>query len=87
MGQKNCSNVANLSKKLKVYINPFDFTLDKDKLFNITTGEAASSQITEFLLNIEHNGNVAGDESDIMDEESELESEDSVSDDTDSENN
>ncbi|XP_071580295.1 uncharacterized protein [Temnothorax nylanderi] len=38
-------------------INPFDGDIDKQKLFNISNGQAASTAIEDFLLNIEISGN------------------------------
>lgn len=38
------------------YINPFDPTLDHNKLYNITSGKDAAPEIEEFLLNVEKIG-------------------------------
>ncbi|GFU25149.1 uncharacterized protein TNCV_3360601 [Trichonephila clavipes] len=37
-------------------INPFDESLDKDSLYNIATAKPVSENVTNFLLNIEKNG-------------------------------
>lgn len=37
-------------------INPFDPDNDKQKLYNIHTGKSASSEITEFLIDVEYKG-------------------------------
>lgn len=37
-------------------MNPFSSDIPKDMLINISTGEAASEQMTDFLLNIEKIG-------------------------------
>lgn len=38
-------------------VNPFDENIDKGKLFNISSGQAASIDIENFLLNVENSGN------------------------------
>lgn len=42
-------------------MNTFDNTLDTDKLYNITTGEAAAENIMDFLLNVESRGQILRD--------------------------
>lgn len=38
------------------YMNPFSLELPKDQLFNIASGKAATSNVEEFLLNVEKIG-------------------------------
>lgn len=39
-------------------INPFDTCFNRDSLFNLSTGKAASNNVVEFLLNVKNKGNV-----------------------------
>lgn len=39
-------------------INPIDRNIDKQLLFNISNGQAAPSNIADFLLNVEKTGNI-----------------------------
>lgn len=41
---------------IKEAINPFDANLDQCKLFNLSTGRAASQETTDFLLSVRENG-------------------------------
>lgn len=43
--------------RINTNINPFQTDLDPNLLYNISTGEAANVNITEFLLKVESNGN------------------------------
>lgn len=43
-------------RNIRQNINPFATDLNKDCLFNISTRQAADEKITDFLLNIENNG-------------------------------
>lgn len=38
-------------------MNPFDDTIDKDILFDISTGKAAPENVVDFLLNVKAVGN------------------------------
>ncbi|KAK4873797.1 hypothetical protein RN001_013157 [Aquatica leii] len=42
---------------IKRNINPFDDNLDKEYLYNISTGEAVTEHIENFLFNVEEEGN------------------------------
>ncbi|XP_041981090.1 uncharacterized protein LOC121736526 [Aricia agestis] len=54
--RKSHQQVEKFTRTLQQYMNPFDNSLDADKLYNITTGEAAAQNITDFLLNVESRG-------------------------------
>ena len=41
---------------VKNALNPFDENIDKEKLYNLGTGKAFSSNTEEFLLSIKTNG-------------------------------
>ncbi|CAD6231327.1 GSCOCG00012217001-RA-CDS [Cotesia congregata] len=56
---KNNQQISNFLTSLNKYINPFDSTLDHDKLYNITSGKNAAPEIEEFLLNVEKIGDDA----------------------------
>lgn len=43
-------------KSFDQYLNPFSQELPKDQLFNIASGKAATSNVEEFLLNVEKIG-------------------------------
>ncbi|KAK5637859.1 hypothetical protein RI129_000142 [Pyrocoelia pectoralis] len=45
--------IATFSK----FMNPFDSSLDKNLLFNISNGKSASQNVEQFLLNMESTGN------------------------------
>lgn len=55
--QKDRKNVESIIQTIKSTMNPFDSNIDKNILFNISTGKAASSDVTEFLINVKKNGN------------------------------
>ncbi|XP_011858812.1 PREDICTED: uncharacterized protein LOC105556339, partial [Vollenhovia emeryi] len=55
--KKSTAQLNNFFEGIDRNLNPFDENIDKQKLFNISNGQAASSSIAEFLLNIEINGN------------------------------
>ncbi|KAG5867933.1 hypothetical protein JTB14_018059 [Gonioctena quinquepunctata] len=57
--KKNQESLYNFMTSIDEYMNPFDPTLDIDKLFNVTNGEVATRNIEDFLLNVEKNGNFA----------------------------
>ena len=43
-------------ENIRQKVNPFAADLDKQYLFNISTGQAAEEKVADFLLNIEENG-------------------------------
>lgn len=49
-------NVQVFVQTVKTTLNPFDDELEKTKLFNLTTGKAASSDTEHFLLNVMSEG-------------------------------
>lgn len=55
--KKDKKNLDSIIKAIKDMMNPFDDTIDKDILFNISTGKAASEEVADFLLNIKTAGN------------------------------
>ncbi|GBP33294.1 hypothetical protein EVAR_30882_1 [Eumeta japonica] len=54
--KKSCQQLEKFINSFDQYVNPFSTDLSPDQLFNIGSGKAASSQVEEFLLNIEKNG-------------------------------
>ncbi|GBP70315.1 hypothetical protein EVAR_52334_1 [Eumeta japonica] len=59
--RKSHQQVEKFTRTLQQYMNPFDNSLDADKLYNITTGEAAAQNTTDFLLNVESRGETLRD--------------------------
>lgn len=59
---KDREALNNILNEIKKNINPFDPTIDKDQLFNITTGKATTEQISNFLLNADILGQEQKDE-------------------------
>ena len=55
--KKNNAQLEVFIDAINQYINPFATDLDKDLLYNISNGQAASGPITEFLINVEKMGN------------------------------
>lgn len=55
--EKASSAVQKCVVIIKNYINPFDQTIDPNVLFNILTGKVASTETTNFLLNVQIKGN------------------------------
>ncbi|KAE9521357.1 hypothetical protein AGLY_018237 [Aphis glycines] len=55
--EKASSAVQKFVVIIKNYINPFDQTIDPNVLFNILTGKGASTETTNFLLNVQIKGN------------------------------
>lgn len=49
--KKDKKNLQSIIEAIKCTMNPFDDTIDKDTLFNISPGKAASKEVTDFLLN------------------------------------
>lgn len=45
-----------ITRELENHINPFSHDLNKEKLFNLSTGKAASSLTTDFLMNVQSTG-------------------------------
>lgn len=43
-------------EELNKNINPFSEDINHDKIFNLNSGRAASTEVTEFLVNVESNG-------------------------------
>lgn len=50
------SQVLKFTEEVEKNINPFSDDLNRSKLFNLSSGKAASPETTEFLLNVEVNG-------------------------------
>ncbi|CAG4948752.1 unnamed protein product [Parnassius apollo] len=50
--KKDKKNLNSIIEAIKCTMNPFDDTIDKDTLFNISTGKAASKEVADFLLNV-----------------------------------
>lgn len=53
---KDSKSLNNIVKTIKKTINPFSENVDKDSLFNLSTGKAASSNVTDYLLNVKSLG-------------------------------
>ena len=53
----DCKNVKKLMNTFDNFLNPFSEELQKDRLFNLTTGKAASPEVQEFLLSVNERGN------------------------------
>lgn len=51
------TQITKFTEEVTNNINPFSDDLNHSKLFNLSTGKAASAETTEFLLNFEENGN------------------------------
>ena len=54
--EKDNKTLISILETIKKTMNPFDENLDKNILFNMSTGKAASSNVTDFLLNIKSLG-------------------------------
>ncbi|CAG9834603.1 unnamed protein product [Diabrotica balteata] len=54
--KNSCQQLEKFINAFDQYVNPFGLDLSPDQLFNIGSGKAASSQVEEFLLNIQKNG-------------------------------
>ena len=59
---KSQKQVEAFTENLLLHMNPFDPHLDKNKLFNVGTGQAAVEPVADFLLNAEQNGKKLRDE-------------------------
>lgn len=54
--KKNTEHRDQLLDHLRTHVNPFSPSLSKDDLYNISSGQAVSSEIADFLLNVEKVG-------------------------------
>lgn len=54
--KKSKKQIDAFTEALNRRINPFVGNVDKNILFNISTGQAASKEVTDFLLNVEITG-------------------------------
>lgn len=54
--RKNRRLVKTFRKSLSMRMNPFDETLDKDYLYNISTGRAAPPEVADYLLTVQTSG-------------------------------
>ncbi|KAH9635594.1 hypothetical protein HF086_012263 [Spodoptera exigua] len=54
--KKDKKNLNSIIEAIKCTMNPFDDTIDKDILFNISTGKATSKEVADFLLNVKTAG-------------------------------
>lgn len=50
--KKNCLHAEKIIFSINQTMNPFSSTIEKDHLFNIASGKAASTETAEFLLNV-----------------------------------
>ena len=57
--EKDNSDLLKLIDTVKGTMNPFDFNLDKNTLYNIGTGKGASTETSDFLLNYKKIGKSA----------------------------
>lgn len=55
--KNNCKQLQRFIDSFDRYINPFSPELSHDKLFNISTGKAASPLVEQLMLNVENIGN------------------------------
>ena len=63
--QKSNQMVNNIVNTLTIhFVNPFDPSLDDDKLYNIVSGAPVSSTISNCLLNTEKSGKLRKEEFD-----------------------
>lgn len=53
---KNAQQLENVLTYFNENINPFSSYLDKDRLFNISTGKAVADEVADFLLTAEKEG-------------------------------
>ncbi|CAH0555054.1 unnamed protein product [Brassicogethes aeneus] len=54
--EKDNKTLSSILETIKKTMDPFDENLDKNILFNMSTGKAASSNVADFLLNIKSLG-------------------------------
>ena len=54
--QNDNDSLNRLMAMVKDTLNPFDEIIDKEKLYNLGTGKAVSSNTEEFILSIKRNG-------------------------------
>ena len=57
--EKDNSDLLKLIDTVKGTMNPFDFNLDKNTLYNIGTGKGASTETSDFVLNYKKIGKTA----------------------------
>lgn len=55
--KKNIMQLDTFTAGIRTNMNPFTEDLDRNLLFNISTGQAATENITNFLLDVEKMGN------------------------------
>lgn len=55
--RKDKESLDNIIKAIKGTMNPFHDTIDKNQLFNISSGKASSQEVADFLLNVKAAGN------------------------------
>lgn len=55
--EKDLKNLKAITHAIEETLNPFDPSVDRNQLFNISTGKAASTNVEEFLLNVNTLGN------------------------------
>lgn len=55
--EKNSQQLQDFVSHIKQNVNPFSAELDKNYLFNISTGQTVKEEIESFLLNVETMGN------------------------------
>ncbi|XP_076672225.1 uncharacterized protein LOC143371161 [Andrena cerasifolii] len=56
--RKSSLQLQTLMSNIKNDVNPFSTHLHKDFLYNISSGQSVNEIVSEFLLNIEKNGNI-----------------------------
>ena len=56
-----CKDLEKLLDTIIETMNPFSSTIDKDHLFNISTGKAANDETSDYLLNVESIGSRSKD--------------------------
>lgn len=54
--EKTASQLKTFIANIEQNINPFSSTLDKQNLYNISSGQAAAENVAEYLLNVKENG-------------------------------
>ena len=59
--KQNCKASEKLMHAITATMNPFSAMVDKENLFSISTGKAASQETTDFLLNAGHIGSSVRD--------------------------
>lgn len=54
--KKNAEQRDNLLDHFRTHVNPFSPSLNAEELYNICSGQAVSTEIADFLLNVEETG-------------------------------